>query len=61
MFDSREDQINAEGMDGSAKEKLMRFFVLSAVTVVVGVAVFAAVVLQDECQTGRRRIQIKTT
>ena len=43
MFDSLEDQIKAEDMEGSPKEKLMRYTVISAVAVVVMGAVFAAV------------------
>jgi hypothetical protein len=43
MFDSLEDQIKAEDMEGSPKEKLMRYAVISAVAVVVVGAVFAAV------------------
>ena len=43
MFDSLEDQIKAEHMEGSPKEKLMRYTVISAVAVVLVGAVFAAV------------------
>jgi hypothetical protein len=43
MFDSLEDRIKAEDMEGSAKEKLIRFFVIGAVAIVAVAAVFAAV------------------
>ena len=43
MFDSLEDQIKAEDMEGSAKEKLMRYIVIGAVSVAAVVAVFGAV------------------
>jgi uncharacterized membrane protein len=43
MFDSLEDRIKAEDMEGSTKEKLMRFFVIGAIAIVVVAAVFAAV------------------
>lgn len=43
MFDSLEDQIKAEDMEGSRKEKLMRYIVISTVSVVLVAAVFALV------------------
>jgi hypothetical protein len=43
MFDSLEDQIKAEDMEGSPKEKLVRYSVISAVAVALVAAVFAAV------------------
>jgi hypothetical protein len=43
MFDSLEDQIKAEDMEGSSKEKLMRYAVISAVSVAVVGALFAVV------------------
>lgn len=43
MFDSLEDRIKAEDMEGSSKEKLMRYIVISAVSLVVVAAVFAVV------------------
>jgi hypothetical protein len=43
MFDSLEDQMKAEDMEGSPKEKLMRYIVISAVAVLVVGALFAAV------------------
>lgn len=43
MFDSLEDQIKAEDMEGSPKEKLMRYGIISAIAVVVVAAVFAMV------------------
>lgn len=43
MFDSLEDQMKAEGMEGSPKEKWTRYLVISAVSIVVVAAIFAAV------------------
>jgi hypothetical protein len=43
MFDSLEDQIKAEDMEGSSKERLMRYIVIGAVSVVAVAAVFGAV------------------
>jgi len=43
MFDSLEDQIKAEKMEGSPREKLTRFIVIGGVSVVVVAALFAAV------------------
>jgi uncharacterized membrane protein len=43
MFDSLEDQMKAEDMEGSAKERLMRYIFIGAVSLVVVAAVFAAV------------------
>ena len=43
MFDSLEDQIKAEDMEGSSKEKWMRYIVIGAVSVVAVAAVFGAV------------------
>jgi hypothetical protein len=43
MFDSLEDQMKAENMEGSRKEKLMRYLVIGAISVVAVTAVFAAV------------------
>jgi hypothetical protein len=43
MFDSLEDQMKAEDMEGSAKERLMRYIVIGAVSVVAVAAVFGAV------------------
>ena len=43
MFDSLEDQIKAEDMEGSPKEKLMRYLVIGAVAVTLVAGVFAAV------------------
>jgi hypothetical protein len=41
MFDSLEDRIKAEDMEGSPKEKLMRYAVISAVAVALVAGVFA--------------------
>ncbi|MDP9055698.1 MAG: hypothetical protein M3N93_15560 [Acidobacteriota bacterium] len=43
MFDSLEDQIKAEDMEGSPKEKYTRYAVISAFSAVVVVAVFSLV------------------
>jgi hypothetical protein len=43
MFDSLEDRMKAADMEGSRKEKLMRYIVISAVSVFTVAAVFAAV------------------
>ena len=43
MFDSLEERMKAEDMEGSPKEKLMRYTVISAVAVVLVGVVFAAV------------------
>jgi uncharacterized membrane protein len=43
MFDSLEDQMKAEDMEGSSKERLMRYILIGAVSLVVVAAVFAAV------------------
>ena len=41
MFDSLEDQIKAEDMEGSPKERWIRYIVIAAVSIVVVVAIFA--------------------
>jgi hypothetical protein len=43
MFDSLEEQMKKEDMEGSSKEKAVRYLVISAVSVVAVAAVFAAV------------------
>jgi hypothetical protein len=43
VFDSLDDQMKAEGMEGSPKEKLVRYIVIFAVSVVVVAAIFAIV------------------
>jgi hypothetical protein len=43
MFDSLEDQMKAEDMEGSSKEKLIRYIVIGSVSVVAVAAVFAVV------------------
>jgi hypothetical protein len=43
MFDSLEDQMKAEGMEGSPKEKWTRYIVISAVSIVVVAVIFAVV------------------
>lgn len=43
MFDSLEDQMKAEDMEGSTKEKVMRYIVIGAVSVLAVAAVFGAV------------------
>ena len=43
MFDSLDDQMKAEGMEGSPKEKLVRYIIIIAVSVVVVVGIFAVV------------------
>jgi hypothetical protein len=43
MFDSLEDRIKAEDMEGSSKERWMRYIVIGAVSVVAVAAVFGAV------------------
>jgi hypothetical protein len=43
MFDSLEDRMKAEGMEGSPKEKWVRYIVISAVSIVVVAAIFAVV------------------
>jgi hypothetical protein len=43
MFDSLEDQIKAEDMEGSSKERLMRYIVIGTVSVVAVAAVFGVV------------------
>jgi hypothetical protein len=43
MFDSLEDQMKAEDMEGSSKEKLMRYVLITVVSLVVVGVVFAAV------------------
>lgn len=43
MFDSLDDQMKAEGMEGSPKEKLVRYIVIIAVSVVLVAAIFAVV------------------
>jgi hypothetical protein len=43
MFDSLEDQMKAENMEGSSKERLMRYLIIGAVSVVAVAAVFGAV------------------
>lgn len=43
MFDSLKDQIKAEHMEGSPKEKIVRYIVITAVSVFVVAALFAAV------------------
>ena len=43
MFESLKDQIKAEDMEGSPKEKLVRYVIITAVSVLVVAALFAAV------------------
>jgi hypothetical protein len=43
MFDSLKDQMKAESMEGSPKEKLTRLIVIGGVSVAVVAALFAAV------------------
>lgn len=43
MFDSLEDRMKAENMEGSPKEKLVRYIVITAVSIVLVAAVFAVV------------------
>lgn len=43
MFDSLDDQMKAENMEGSPKEKLVRYIVIIAVSIVIVVAIFAVV------------------
>jgi hypothetical protein len=43
MFDSLEDQMKAEDMEGSKKERLMRYIVIGAVSILAVAAVFGAV------------------
>ena len=43
MFDSLEDRMKAEDMEGSSKEKLTRYVLIGAVSLVVVGVVFAAV------------------
>jgi hypothetical protein len=43
MFDSLEDQMKAEDMEGSWKERVTRYILIGAVSLVVVAAVFAAV------------------
>jgi hypothetical protein len=43
MFDSLEDQMKAEDMEGSPKEKLIRYLVIAAVSLVLVATVFGAV------------------
>jgi hypothetical protein len=43
MFDSLEDRMKAEDMEGSSKEKLMRYVLISVISLVVVAVVFAAV------------------
>jgi hypothetical protein len=43
MFDSLEDQMKAEDMEGSPKERLMRYIVIGAVSVIAVGGVFAVV------------------
>jgi len=43
MFDSLEDQMKAEDMEGSSKERLMRYILIGALSLVVVAAVFGAV------------------
>ena len=42
MFDSLEDQMKAEDIEGSPKERLMRYVVIGALAVVVVVAIVLA-------------------
>ena len=43
MFDSLEDQMKAEDMEGSSKERLIRYVVIGTVSLVLVTVVFAAV------------------
>jgi hypothetical protein len=43
MFDSLEDQIKAENMEGSPKEKMMRYIIITIVAIALVAAVFGAV------------------
>ena len=43
MFDSLKDQMKAEQMEGSSKERLMRYIIIGTVSVVAVAVVFAAV------------------
>jgi hypothetical protein len=43
MFDSLEDRMKAEDMEGSSKEKMMRYVLIGAVSLVVVGVFFAAV------------------
>ena len=43
MFDSLEDQMKAEDMEGSRKERWMRYIVISAISILAVAAVFGAV------------------
>jgi len=43
MFDSLEDQMKAEDMEGSSKERLIRYVVIATVSLVLVAVVFAAV------------------
>jgi hypothetical protein len=43
MFDSLEDQMKAEDMEGSRKERWMRYIIISAISIFAVAAVFGAV------------------
>lgn len=43
MFDSLEDQMKERDMEGSPKEKLVRYVVIVAISVVVVAAIFGIV------------------
>jgi hypothetical protein len=43
MFDSLEDQMKKENMEGSLKEKVVRYVIITAVSVVIVAAIFGAV------------------
>jgi t-SNARE complex subunit (syntaxin) len=43
MFDSLEEQMKARDMEGSPKEKLVRYVVIIAISIVVVAAIFAVV------------------
>ena len=43
MFDSLDNQMKAEGMEGSPKEKVIRYIVIVGVSVAVVAAIFAVV------------------
>jgi hypothetical protein len=43
MFDSLKDQMKAENMEGSPREKLTRLIMIGSVSVAVVAALFAAV------------------
>jgi hypothetical protein len=43
MFDSLKDQMKAEDMEGSPREKLVRYVVIICISIVVVAAIFAVV------------------